>query len=125
VISTVKEELYHRGHGDHGGKHRGKPPAHSPLEAEERVTPVLPEPARSYLSGKWDVLYCLQTLLPRFARDAVVLSWISLISAFPARRIVGANLKIKCERLADSGRVSEGVWHQVCRAAPPERNKIE
>ena len=29
----------------------------------------------------------LQTLLPRFARDAVVLSWISLISAFPAHRI--------------------------------------
>jgi hypothetical protein len=51
------------------------------------VTGVLSEPARSYLSGNRHVVYCFQTLLPRFARDAVVLSWTSLISAFPARRI--------------------------------------
>jgi len=67
----------------------------------------------------------ISALLPRFARDAVVLSWISLISAFPARRISWRQSKIKCEWLADSGRVSECVRHQVCRPAPPERNKIE
>jgi len=46
-----------------------------------------PEPTRLYQLGNEYVVYCFQTLLPRFARDAVVLSWISLISAFPARRI--------------------------------------
>jgi hypothetical protein len=30
--------------------------------------------------------------LPRFARHAVVPRWIRFISAFPARRLVGANI---------------------------------
>lgn len=66
-------------------RHRGRP--HIAFWSLSTVTGVLPEPGLLYLFDNRYVVYCFQTLLPRFARDAVVPRWISLISAFPARRI--------------------------------------
>jgi len=49
---------------------------------------------------KWLLCYTVSTLLPRFARDAVVPGWISFISAFPARRFI--QRKSKRERHGNS-----------------------
>ena len=64
------------------------------------------------------VVHCLATLLPRFARHAVVTSLTRFISAFPARRLFSVKSKIKCER--------HGTALDVCQSAvttSPSRKK--
>jgi hypothetical protein len=57
------------------------------------------------------------TLLPRFARHAVVPGWTRFISAFPARRFVQRKSKVNVSGIANSGRVSE------CVTTSPSRKK--
>src|SRR5260370_37998078 len=70
--------------------------------------------------GRRTVLHSLLTLLPRFARDAVVRGWIRIhlrLSCPPFSSSVKS--KIECERPGSFTCVP--VYQRVSRPAPPER----
>lgn len=73
--------------------------------------------------GRRTVLHSLLTLLPRFARDAVVRGWIRFISAFPARRLVPAlNQKLNVSGL-EASRVSQCI--NVYLDPPLQKDNLE